>query len=190
MPSERFTALARWLTPERRTLLERLGKQPLRVAVRTEKNTVSGAVASQYVRRGLAERDGKTIYQTALARAVLYEHTQSKEKEEEKRMAKAAIGANPLDALVPAKAVAPPASKPERVRVEKERVTVHISSALAEEARNAVVALSGPPLRLTLAAFAEAAFRRELERIRKEHHKGKPFPKRDYNLKGGRPIGS
>jgi len=54
----------------------------------------------------------------------------------------------------------------------------------------AVVALSGPPVRLTLAVMAEGALRRELDRLKKAHHKGKTFPTREEPLKGGRPIGS
>jgi hypothetical protein len=52
------------------------------------------------------------------------------------------------------------------------------------------VALSGPPHRLTLASFADAALRLELERLQKAENKGKPFPKRESELRGGRPIGS
>lgn len=119
------------------------------------------------------------------------------------------IGEDPLDALVPLRrAVVQAASKasrrdlapygttpkpeppPKRQRPSKVRATFHLPTDLFDEARDAVVALSGPPARLTLAAMAEAALRRELERMKKMHNNGKPFPKREGELKGGRPIGS
>lgn len=111
---------------------------------------------------------------------------------------KRAIGANPLDALVPARSRGPAqaavvAGEPTRrppppPRVQKERLTVHIPVDLIDELKDAVVACSGPPLRLTLASFAEDALRHELERLKKAANKGKPFPKRAGELKGGRPI--
>ena len=78
------------------------------------------------------------------------------------------------------------ASKPERI--VKERLTVHVPVDLIDEVKDAVVALSGPPLRLTLAAFAEEAFRRHLDHLRETERKGKPFPKRQSELRGGRPL--
>ena len=77
--------------------------------------------------------------------------------------------------------------EPER-RITKQRLTVHIPVGLIDEVKNAVVALSGPPRRLTLAAFAEAAFRRELARLRKANNAGKAFAKRSGELRGGRPL--
>ena len=118
------------------------------------------------------------------------------------------IGENPLDALLPPPAEdrdvseakgsgSPPAHLPGASpsplpppRPEKVRATFHLPADLIEEARDTVVALSGPPHRLTLAAVAEEAFRRELERLRKAHNDGKRFPMRAGELKGGRPIGS
>jgi hypothetical protein len=61
---------------------------------------------------------------------------------------------------------------------------------LVEEARNATVALSGPPTRLTLARLVEDALRREIKRLRDAHNAGSPFPRRDAELAGGRPIRS
>src|SRR6266446_6879559 len=68
------------------------------------------------------------------------------------------------------------------------RVAFYLSEDLADEIRNAVVHFSGPPLRLTMTSVAEMAFQKELERLKAEHNGGKPFPKRDEDLKGGRPI--
>lgn len=114
-----------------------------------------------------------------------------------------AMGENPLDALVPTRGDTAAAMRASRrglepagttprptpaPRVVKERLTVHVPVDVVDEVKDAVVALSGPPLRLTLAAFAENALRHELERLQKEHNRGKAFPKRSGELKGGRPI--
>lgn len=111
------------------------------------------------------------------------------------------IGDNPLDALLPppptkeaapgaagtAESTAPPSR---RGRVSKVRATFHLPTDLVNEIKDVVVALSGPPLRLTLASLAEGALRSEIERLKREHNKGRPFPRRDGELRGGRPIGS
>jgi hypothetical protein len=113
-----------------------------------------------------------------------------------------AIGENPLDAyLAPVQAATkasrrglePAGTTPRpapKFRTPKVRATFHLPEVLFEACRNAVVALSGPPVRLTLARLAEDALRRELERLKKEHHRGQPFPPREGELKGGRPIGT
>lgn len=99
------------------------------------------------------------------------------------------IGQNPLDALMP-----PPRGKnvppPPPGRTTKLRATFHLSEPLFEEVRDCVVFLSGPPHRLTLAGFAEEALREKVEAMKKAANKGKPFPKRDGQIRGGRPIGS
>ena len=103
------------------------------------------------------------------------------------------IGDNPLDALLPpapAKTAAAGSAKAAPPRVKKLRSTFLLPPDLIEEFKDVVVALSGPPLRLTLAAFAERALRVEIERLKREHNKGRTFPKRDSELRGGRPIGS
>jgi len=71
----------------------------------------------------------------------------------------------------------------------KMRLTVHVPPELVDRARNAVVALSGPPHRLTLADLAERALRREVDRLEREHADGRAFPTRDAELRGGRPVG-
>jgi hypothetical protein len=78
--------------------------------------------------------------------------------------------------------------KSRQASTKKERVAFYLSEDLADEIRNAVVHFSGPPLRLTMTSVAERAFQRELERLKAEHNGGKPFPQRDEDLKGGRPI--
>lgn len=103
------------------------------------------------------------------------------------------IGDNPLDAILPTgkpEKASRPLAVVEKERPSKVRATFHLPVDLFEGVRDAVVHLSGPPHRLTLAAFAEAALRHELERLQKAENKGKPFPKREWDLRGGRPIGS
>lgn len=56
------------------------------------------------------------------------------------------------------------ANKP-RDSFRRARMNVEIPEALAAEVRDAVIALSGPPVRLSLARFAEEAFRREIARL-------------------------
>jgi hypothetical protein len=77
-------------------------------------------------------------------------------------------------------------------RPEKVRATFHISADLLNEVRNAVVALSGPPHRLTLAQFAEEALRDKLVQLKGDQSgrmRGRDFPQRESELRGGRPIG-
>jgi hypothetical protein len=101
------------------------------------------------------------------------------------------IGVDPLDSLLGTASSAgqrrPTTAPPRPSRV---RATFHLPLDLVEEARNATVALSGPPTRLTLARLVENALRREVERLRHTHHGGDPFPPRAADLVGGRPIGS
>ncbi len=62
---------------------------------------------------------------------------------------------------------------------------------LVEQCRDAVVALSGPPVQLTLTQLVTDALRRELARLRKTKHRSRPFPKRGKSgLRVGRPIRS
>lgn len=68
------------------------------------------------------------------------------------------------------------------------RATFHISSELLDELRDIVVALSGPPDRLTLSDLAEGALRREVNRLKQAHKRGGQFAKRTHQLRGGRPI--
>ena len=117
------------------------------------------------------------------------------------------IGRDPLDALLTPTVPAPketretpaprkPATasrKPEKATVPPARsravrVTYALPEDLVAETRNAVVALSGPPVRLTLSGLVEAALRRELERLRKTHNGGKPFSGSGAALRGGRPL--
>lgn len=77
-----------------------------------------------------------------------------------------------------------------RPRLRKTRVSFHLTHDLAERIRNAVYQLSGPPHRLTMAALAEAALRREVERLEREANQAAPFPSRANQLIGGRTVGT
>ena len=68
------------------------------------------------------------------------------------------------------------------------KATFNLSPELVREVRNVVVALSGPPARLTLTGFVEAALANELERFRAALNNGKPFGGAGAPLRGGRPI--
>ena len=121
-----------------------------------------------------------------------------------KKKRRPTIGENPLDALLePVKAatkasrrgLAPAGTTPRPAerkasRPPKVRATFHLPAALLDGLRDAVVALSGPPLRLTLAGLAEDALREKLDTLQRKHNRGKPFPTRAGELKGGRPIGT
>ncbi len=76
-------------------------------------------------------------------------------------------------------------------REGKVRATFNLSRELVEEARDTVVALSGPPHRLTLAKLAEIALRNELDRLRGQRagrSRHQAFPARTERVRSGRPI--
>ena len=76
-------------------------------------------------------------------------------------------------------------------RESKVRATFNLPRDLLEEARDTVVALSGPPHRLTLAKLAEIALRTELDRLRGERvgrGRHQAFPARTERVRSGRPI--
>lgn len=107
------------------------------------------------------------------------------------------IAADPLDALVPAGKKTPPrrrAEDPVEAKVAKLpprlRATFQLRQDLLDRLRNVAYWLSGPPARLSLTRIVEEGVLRELERLEKVHHKGKPFPQREDELRGGRPVGS
>lgn len=67
---------------------------------------------------------------------------------------------------------------------KREKLTVHLTHDLIERVKNA--AYWNP--RLTIAGIAELGVRYAIEQVEKEH--GGPYPQREAELKGGRPIGS
>jgi hypothetical protein len=72
--------------------------------------------------------------------------------------------------------------------VSKVRATLYLPLDVLEEARDAAVYLAGFPARLTLTGLAENALRAELQRLKDRYNGGRDFPRRDEDLKGGRPI--
>ncbi len=59
---------------------------------------------------------------------------------------------------------------------------------LAQQLRDAAVALQGPPLFLTLSGLVEEGLWRELKRLKKAYNEGKDFPHRPGKVRRGRPI--
>ncbi len=68
----------------------------------------------------------------------------------------------------------------------KIRATFHLPADLFEQARDAVVFLSGPPVRLTLAGLAATALARELARLKRRYNGGDDFPVRRRAPRPGR----
>jgi hypothetical protein len=78
---------------------------------------------------------------------------------------------NPLDELVPDKAAPNPKPEPPA----KVRATFHLPEELMDEARGAALS-TALALRHTVSSLVEVALREKLERLRKSHNGGKPFP--------------
>lgn len=70
----------------------------------------------------------------------------------------------------------------------KVRATIYLPLDVLNEARDAAVHLAGYPARLTLTQLAENALRAELRRLKMLYNNGQDFPRRDEELRGGRPI--
>lgn len=73
-------------------------------------------------------------------------------------------------------------SGPAEPRYGREKLTVHLDGALVNRVKNA--AYWNP--RLTIARIAEAGIRLAIEQVEREH--GGPYPHREAELIGGRPI--
>ncbi len=67
-------------------------------------------------------------------------------------------------------------------KVDKERLTVHVSVDVIDRIKNCVWWTHG----LTLSDLAEDAFLNAVKKY--ETKRGEPFPKRKAELKGGRPM--
>lgn len=70
----------------------------------------------------------------------------------------------------------------------KVRATIYLPPDVLDEARDAAVHLAGYPARLTLTKLAENALRAELRRLKLLYNQGQDFPRREEELRGGRPI--
>jgi len=71
---------------------------------------------------------------------------------------------------------------------QKVRATLYVSADMLEQARDAAFYLAGYPARMTLTKLVENALGAELARLKERYNAGKDFPRRDEDLKGGRPI--
>ena len=93
-----------------------------------------------------------------------------------------ALGEDPLDALVPAgnAKVAEPETEPKAVA--KERMTVHLPLDLIDRVKNAVYWTPG----MTLAGLTEKALAVAVDKL--EKGRGEAYPRREAELKGGRPL--
>lgn len=70
----------------------------------------------------------------------------------------------------------------------KVRATLYLPLDVLDKARDAAVHLAGFPARLTLTGLAENALRAELQRLKDRYNGGMDFPRRNEDLRGGRPI--
>ena len=77
----------------------------------------------------------------------------------------------------------------QRTWTSKQAFSTRVSTDILEELRNCVVALSGPPDRLTVSAFVENALRHELQRLQRKMNAGRRFRKRHEAVRVGRPVG-
>ena len=87
--------------------------------------------------------------------------------------------------LMPKKAAAEALRKKAYKPVTRPPITVYIAPGVVEPARDAVDFLSGPPERLTFTLLLERSLEREVARLVKKYHDGKPFPKRTAPLRRG-----
>lgn len=110
------------------------------------------------------------------------------------------MGDNPLDAYTAppeeeTKAPTPTAKRSAAARTKpnpaapkrKQHATFHMDPDIVQEMRDAVIFLAAH--RITLADIAETGIGSELARLREKYNKGKPFPRANAALKGGRRMG-
>ena len=83
---------------------------------------------------------------------------------------------------------APAPVPPEAKGSARKRETFLIDAELADEMRDAIVHLQGPPRFLNLATFGEEAIRAYLDTLKAEHMGGANFPKRPQAVRQGRPL--
>lgn len=101
---------------------------------------------------------------------------------------KSALGGGYRSAVMAARAgetAAPETGSTTRKPVTRPKASFYLLPDVLERARDTVDFLSGPPLRLTLTQLVEDAINREVDRLAKAHHKGKPFPTRSGRLRPG-----
>jgi len=72
--------------------------------------------------------------------------------------------------------------------VPHSRVSFMLPDELLARARNATLALSGPPAFLRFGALVQAGIAAEVARLEKKHAGGKPFAASGQALRGGRRV--
>jgi hypothetical protein len=96
------------------------------------------------------------------------------------------IGANPLNTLIldvrEREAAGPVDERARPAKIAKERLTVHVPVNLIDRVENAVYWTPG----VTLARLAEEALEAKMDEL--EAKRGEPYPPREQELRGGRPI--
>jgi hypothetical protein len=108
-------------------------------------------------------------------------------------MAKSTIGSDPFASVIPFSGgepaeLVPPSPEPHGVPArpsrpfQRKKLTVHVREDLVERVKNA--AYWNP--RLTIASIAELGIDHAIDLVEKEH--GGPYPAREEELRGGRPI--
>lgn len=96
--------------------------------------------------------------------------------------------ATPISRPAPRRAGrATPAPRP-LTREPKVKFNARLPMDLAEQVKDCVFALSGPAHQMTVEQFAEQAYRRELERMKRAHNSGQEFPQRSAQLRTGRRV--
>ena len=91
------------------------------------------------------------------------------------------LGSDPLDILVPERR-SESSKQLGKAKGRKIRATFHLSADLFDRARDAAYWTPG----LTLSGLCEAGLRSEIAHM--EQERGEPFPKRETDLKLGRPV--
>jgi hypothetical protein len=79
-------------------------------------------------------------------------------------------------------------NEPHKPGSAKVRATLYVSADLLEQARDAAYHLAGYPARMTLTKLVENALGAEVARLKERYNAGMDFPRRDEDLRGGRPI--
>lgn len=69
--------------------------------------------------------------------------------------------------------------------VTRPKFTIYLRPDVRERAQNCVDYLGEEPQRLTMTALIERALLREIARLERKHHSGKPFPRRAGELRRG-----
>ena len=104
------------------------------------------------------------------------------------RKNRGALGMGAIDDMLPTPDAAPAPAAPARRASKPPRERFPLPPELADRAKNAVVALSGPPLHLNITRLMQMAVESLVAELERKHNRGKPFPPRASEPRPGRPI--